>query len=109
MLKLLTCITTLFALSTAGCGSGGSDGYGGSPAPTTPPPQEDPQWTNTINALVQKDCGKCHNGTKEPAFTSSAQFKASQAKAKLQSGEMPAAPATISAADKATLLAYLGG
>jgi hypothetical protein len=73
-------------------------------APTTPVAV--PSWTD-VAAIIQANCGKCHNGVKEPAFTSGAVFKASTAKAELTSGAMPQPPNVISASDKAALLAYL--
>lgn len=75
-----------------------------------PPPAAgaDPKW-DAVKALIAKNCGKCHNGQNQPAFDSAAKFKASAARAKLEKGLMPPPPAAISAADKAELLAYLGG
>ncbi len=99
MRYLLICLLSIVLLS---CGSSDS-GYSTSPTPT---PVAVPSWTTVAN-LIASNCGGCHNGTIQPAFTSGAQFKASQAKSFLTSGVMPKAPATISAADKATLLAYL--
>lgn len=79
------------------------------PVPTPAPTPAGPVTFDQVAAVIATNCAKCHNGTQEPAFTSAAVFKASTAKAHLVSGEMPPAPNTISAADKATLLAFLGG
>jgi hypothetical protein len=72
------------------------------------PPAPDAQWAN-VKVIIDRDCGSCHNGVKETAFTSGAVFKASKAKAKLTGGLMPPPPKTIPAGDKSALLAYLGG
>jgi hypothetical protein len=62
-----------------------------------------------VAAIIQTDCAGCHDGSKEPLLTPKATFLVSPAKAKLQAGQMPPPPKTISDSDKATLLAYLGG
>lgn len=72
-------------------------------------PPADPKFEE-VRPVVAANCGKCHNGVKHPLdFSKAGVFKASKAKARLTAGTMPPAPATISDADKATLLAYLGG
>ena len=96
---ILFVMTILF-----GCSGGGSDDGGYS---QQPPPAQTPTW-DEVAVIIQADCAGCHDGTKEPLLTPSATFKASPAAAKLKSGEMPKEPKTISDADKAKLLAYLG-
>lgn len=79
------------------------------PKPTQGPPAPAAlDFAADIKPLIDANCGKCHNGTKEPAFDTADKFKASKAKARLGAGTMPPAPATISAADKQKLLAFLG-
>ena len=68
-------------------------------------PPADPAFAK-IAPIIQTDCSQCHNGTQEPAFTSGAVFKASQAKAFLTNGTMPPT-GQISTADKTALLNYL--
>lgn len=70
-----------------------------------PPAQSDPEY-DKIAPLVARNCGGCHNGSNQKAFTA-ARFKSSAARARLKNGSMPPAPATISQDDKALLLAYL--
>lgn len=94
------------ALAALSCGGHSSD-YQDAPAPA-PAPGPAPDWA-TVAPIIAADCGPCHNGTKEPALTPSATFKASSALAKLKLGQMPPPPRIISATDKATLIAYLGG
>lgn len=98
MRKLLPLMAWLFA--SCGPSNGGSQ-----PAPTTPSQPADPAFA-AIQPIIQRNCGDCHNGRKEPAFPDGATFKASQSKQELQSGSMPLGRA-ISAADKAALLGYL--
>ncbi len=63
-----------------------------------------------VRSTVAANCGKCHNGSTHPLdFSKPGVFKASKAKTRLGNGTMPPAPNTISAGDKAALLAYLGG
>lgn len=88
------------------CGGSTDSGYGSQPSPPAPP--ADTTWTQSIKPLVDANCGGCHNGTTEPAFTSGAQFKASQAKAKIESGAMPKGK-TLDPDVKTKLLAYLNG
>ncbi len=97
------CLIAL-ALTLTACGS--SDADYGDKAPA-PPPAADPEFA-AIQPVIERACGKCHNGTVHPLrFTSAAAFKGSKAKARLTAGTMPPAPATISAEDKAALLAFL--
>jgi len=102
---LLFCAIVVLAL---GC-SNGDDGYQ-SPAPVPPPASvpADPQWA-AVAAILATNCRPCHDGTKQPLLTPAATLKASSALAKLKAGTMPPPPKTISAADKATLIQYLGG
>jgi hypothetical protein len=97
-MKLLLIMALAFLVY--GCPQSDQTAYEPSPAP-------DSQWTQTIQPIVYNDCGPCHDGVQQPAFTSGAQFKASGAKDKLQNNLMPPPPKTIPAADKATLLSYL--
>ena len=59
----------------------------GSPAPVeseTLPPASD------ADALVQRECGRCHDGRKEsPKLQSQAQLKAARAGRLIESGRMP--------------------
>jgi mono/diheme cytochrome c family protein len=90
------------ALTLAGCG--GSSKPEEAEAPRAAP---DPEFAAVL-PVVEKNCGKCHNGVKHPLkFDSAAKLKGSKAKARITNGSMPPAPATISEADKATLLGYL--
>lgn len=104
MRMILFGLTVLCALQLVSCSHKDDDVQASAP---TPSPPADPQWA-AISQLIAKNCGTCHNGTVEPAFATGAVFKASAARAKLQSGEMPPAPRKISDEDKAALLAYLG-
>lgn len=81
------------------------------PAPQGPPaPPAPDDGFAAVKPLVDANCGKCHDGVKQtPKFDTAAAFKGSKAKARLMAATMPPAPATISASDKAKLLAYLGG
>ena len=84
-------------------GTSTDDGYSdGSPKPSTV------SW-DQASAIIQKACAKCHDGVREPAFTSGAIFKASKSAFELQSGGMPKAPGIISADEKTALLSYLKG
>lgn len=107
---LTSSVVILSSSALLACGtSAGDPGYGSSPAPAAPTPSGPavkPTW-DQVAAIIQADCAPCHNGTKEPAFSTSAAFTSSQAKAELTSGAMPQPPATISVADKATLLGFL--
>lgn len=76
-----------------------------SPPAAQPPASTSPSWAE-VAQVITKDCGACHNGTKEPAFPSGDAFKSSTAKSKLLSGAMPPGGA-ISQQDKNLLLAYL--
>jgi len=90
-----------------GC-SNADDGY---QSPAAPPPASvpaDPRWA-AVAAILATNCRPCHDGTKQPLLTPAATLKASSALAKLKAGTMPPPPKTISAADKATLIQYLGG
>jgi hypothetical protein len=89
------------------CGSSGDGGYGGGDNKPAPPPADDPEFAK-VQPLIEKNCGKCHNGTTHPVkFDTAAKFNAGKAKARLTAGTMPPPPATISADDKQALLAYL--
>lgn len=101
--KLLVIAAVAFVLVS--CGDGGS--YD-SRAPAKPQPTGDAAWDKAA-LVIAANCAGCHDGAKEPLLTPAATFKASPAKAKLSAGAMPPPPRTISAADKAVLLAYLGG
>lgn len=89
-------------LVLVGCGTYSSTDYSQAPAPS------DPAWVQ-VQPVVARNCGGCH-GVKPglPVFNSGAAFKASKAKDELTAGTMPPAGHTISADDKAALLAYLG-
>lgn len=110
----LTACLLSFAWLFTGCGGGSKDpDVSVEPAPAPPPasapqPPPDAKW-DAVKALITANCDKCHTGAGLPAFDSAAAFKTSAAKARLTAGTMPPPPATISAADKAELLAYLGG
>lgn len=105
---LMTIVVSALALAILSCG-GPSGGYGSDPAPAPPPATGDAAY-DKVAPIIAADCGPCH-GVKPgiPVFSSAAAFKASNAKAELSAGAMPPAPRTISASDKAALLAYLGG
>lgn len=95
----------VLGLALSACGSS-DGGYGGDNAPP-PPPAADPEFA-AVQPVIEKACGKCHNGTVHPLrFDTAAKFKAGKAKARLAAGTMPPPPATISAEDKQVLLAYL--
>lgn len=79
---------------------------GGSAPPAPHVPSGSVTWEQT-NAVIQKDCAGCHNGSYQPSLTPSSVFLASPAKSLIESGQMPPPPSTMSAADKATLLSYL--
>lgn len=100
---LFVCAVSLSLLLSCGSSSG-NDPY--TPAPPPPPPPADTSWTE-VAGILAANCGKCHNGTVEPAFSTGAIFKASLAKNKLIARTMPPPPATIADADKAKLLSYL--
>lgn len=76
------------------------------------PPAKGPASTTPVFAdvapIIRKNCAPCHNGSEAPAFPNAAAFRASAAKAELESGGMPKPPVTISPADKAKLLSFLG-
>lgn len=72
-----------------------------------PAPADDPAFAQ-VKPVIARACGRCHNGSEEPAFTSAAVFKGSTAKARLVSGTMPPG-GRIDPADKSALLSYLGG
>lgn len=95
-------LVCLAALLVYGCGT--SDGTG---VQQPAPPPHGPVTFAQVAVVIQANCAKCHDGTNQPAFTE-ANFKASKAKDELTSGGMPLPPNTISAADKAVLLTYLG-
>jgi mono/diheme cytochrome c family protein len=80
---------------------------GGSSAPAPAPTPADPAFAQ-VQPVVAKNCGGCH-GVRPglPVFASGAAFRASNARAELLTGAMPPAPHTISADDRAALLAYL--
>lgn len=74
-----------------------------------PPPPPDNAFAE-IKPTVDKNCGKCHNGSTHPLkFDTAAKLKASKAKLRVSNGTMPPSPHSISDADKQKLLAYLGG
>ncbi len=96
----------VLGLALNACGS--SDGGYGDSTPPPAAPAADPEFA-AVQPVIEKNCGKCHNGTTHPLkFDTAAKFKAGKAKARLTSGTMPPAPATISSDDKNVLLAYLG-
>lgn len=104
--------TGLFLVAAFSCGKAPQTATPAPPAPAppgTPPPKPapGPAWGD-VAAIISKDCGGCHNGSNQVAFTSGTVFKASSAKAKLTAGLMPPG-GQIAASDKATLLSYLGG
>lgn len=112
----------LAMLAMVGCGSSGSGSYAPpppapapAPAPTpTPSPTPTPTPGNKptdaqVTAIIQKDCGGCHNGSQEPSLLPLTTFKSSAALSFLRAGQMPPPPKSISADDKASLVAYLGG
>lgn len=78
------------------------------PAPGPVPPPVVVTF-DQVAPVIAANCGPCHNGDEEPAFTSAAVFKASSAKGRIKAGTMPPPPRTLSAGDKATLLSFLGG
>lgn len=100
-------IFSIIAMSIIFYACGASDGTGTNPpAPPAPPSGPAPTFA-AVAPIIQANCAKCHNGVKVFAFTE-ATFKQTKAKDELTSGDMPPPPATISASDKAALLAYLG-
>lgn len=110
LLVLKAFCLAMVAVVIVSCGGGGG-GYGSEPAPAPPKPTGDAQWDAAAKAIAA-NCAGCHspgNAKGLPVFDSGAAFKASKAKAKLTAGLMPPPPKTISDADKALLLAYLGG
>lgn len=107
LFAVLLCTQVLAVGCFAGCGQKNEVVTPVGPTPAPPPPAA--VTFDQVATIIAANCAKCHNGTEEPAFTSAAVFRASPAKAKLVSGQMPPSPATISAADKATLLTFLGG
>lgn len=70
------------------------------------PPGFDPAFAK-VQPVIQANCGSCHNGSFQFAFTSASQFKASKALDELTTGGMPPPPNTISPSDKAVLIDYL--
>lgn len=101
---VLGCMLMLaFAVALHSCGPAPAPAAAAEPSPKA----GDPAWA-ALAPLVKRDCGTCHNGTEEPAFTSGAQFKASTAKARLLAGTMPPSGHEISASDKQAMLDYLG-
>lgn len=72
----------------------------------TPPPA-DPAFV-AVQPVVDRECGRCHNGSVHPLkFSSGAAFKGSKAKARIGNGTMPPDRA-LKPEDKQALLDYLG-
>ncbi len=81
-----------FILCLFGCGS------------SKPTAAADPAFVK-VESIVAANCGRCHNGSKEPAFDAT-NFKSSSAAQRLKAGTMPP-DRTIPDADKKALLDYL--
>lgn len=104
IIVLIACLFMLFAafvISMTSCGSSdsGKSYY----------PPNDPEWEQKVSPVVQRDCGPCHDGKNQPKFVSGQQFKLSAARAKIEAGQMPPPPKTVSDQDRAILLGYLKG
>ena len=93
----------VFALAVGlfffGCG-------GGSDKKTAPAPS-DPKF-GEVKAIVDANCGGCHNDKGQRAFNGT-NFKASNAAARIKDGSMPPPPKRLSGPDKDALLGYLEG
>lgn len=61
-----------------------------------------------VKPTVDRECGRCHNGSVQPLQFSASNFKSSKAKTRVANGSMPPDRA-LKAADKDALLAYLNG
>jgi uncharacterized membrane protein len=90
----------VLALVSVGCG-------GGYESTSSPGPVNDPEY-ESVRAIVDANCGTCHNGSTHPLkLQSSADFKQAKVKARIESGSMPPPPRSLNASDKSQLLGYL--
>ena len=102
MFKILNIsnIALFITLVSAGCG-----GSGGGGSDSSSPP--DPAFLQ-IKAIVDSDCGGCHNGSGQRKFNS-ANFKSSTAAKRIKNNSMPPPPRELSPENKTALLTYLEG
>lgn len=66
-------------------------GFAGGCGPTESATEPPPPAAQSVDQVVARECGRCHNGQREnPVIKSAAQLKATRgAKARLDSGSMP--------------------
>lgn len=97
-------IAMLIGVLLSGCGTESSS----EPPAPTPPPPADPAF-DEVKPVIQRNCGKCHNGSYHSLkFDTAARFKGSKAKLKITDRSMPPPPNVMSDQDRQKLLAYLG-
>lgn len=99
-------ITLLLIVLLTGCGT---ESNSTPPPAPEPSPSADPVWVE-IKPIIDRNCGKCHNGQVHPLkFDTAQRFKGSKAKARITDRTMPPTGTVMSDSDRTKLLKYLGG